>query len=855
MAPFRVSNRKTEAKVGLQSRRRRGAKAAAKTVNPGAETEQRHTQALEASEARYRLLFESAPHGILILDARTGVIEEVNPYLLNMLGYSRSECVGKRFWEVDALRDIEASQSGFEALQSNTYFRRESLLLRAKGDYLIEAEFISIVYEEKHRKMMQCQIRALAGRLQTDGTLPPAEAELRALFASMRDVVLVIDRRGIYLEIAPTDPGLLYQPPHELLGKQLGDVFPSQQAEAFLETIRQVLETGKSAQIEYELRIGERLIAFSTSIARMGPDRTLWVARDITERRRILDALQQSEEKYRGLFNVISNGIFVCDVRGFLSLANPALARMLGVDDPNELVGRNVMEFVAPSMLNEFAQAFGDLAHTGEAPPLLGVEVVWRDGTQRSIEIKASAELDHGQVLGAHGIVRDVTEHKMAEEALQESEARFRLALDNSPLVVSRQDAQLRYLWIYNSHPGFDPEFVIGKTDSELLAPEDAARLTEIKRRVLQTGSAARAEVSATINGETFVHDLTVEPLRDTSDNVIGVTNAEMDITERKQAEEVLGRLAAIVESSDDAIIGKTLDGVITSWNSGAQRLFGYSAEEAIGQPVSLVVPPDRHDELLGILSLLERGERVEHLETVRVRKDGVRLDVSVSSSPIRDGAGRVVAAASISRDITERKRVQDELRGAKDTLESTNRDLQQSLAREELLARTDGLTGLCNRIHFDELARREFHAAVRHQRPLTILMMDVDNFKQINDSLGHAAGDDVLALIAHTAAGQLRGTDVLARFGGDEFILLLSETTAQQGLTVADRLRAGVAAIRIPDAKDAPGITLSIGIAELRRNPMDEGVKQIVQRADDALYRAKAGGRNRAVIFESGMV
>jgi diguanylate cyclase (GGDEF)-like protein len=94
-----------------------------------------------------------------------------------------------------------------------------------------------------------------------------------------------------------------------------------------------------------------------------------------------------------------------------------------------------------------------------------------------------------------------------------------------------------------------------------------------------------------------------------------------------------------------------------------------------------------------------------------------------------------------------------------------------------------------------------------------------------------------------------------VARFGGDEFILLLSETTAQQGLTVAERLRARVAETRIPDAKEAPGITLSIGIAELRRNPIDEGVEQIVQRADEALYRAKAGGRNRAVIFESGMV
>jgi PAS domain S-box-containing protein len=121
--------------------------------------------------------------------------------------------------------------------------------------------------------------------------------------------------------------------------------------------------------------------------------------------------------------------------------------------------------------------------------------------------------------------------------------------------------------------------------------------------------------------------------------------------------------LAAIVESSDDAIISKTLAGTITSWNRGAEVLYGYAADEAVGQPISLIIPTDRPDELPAIMARLRRGGRIDHFETVRVRKDGARIDISVSISPIRDDTGRIVGAASIGRDITERMRAERQRR------------------------------------------------------------------------------------------------------------------------------------------------------------------------------------------------
>ena len=136
--------------------------------------------------------------------------------------------------------------------------------------------------------------------------------------------------------------------------------------------------------------------------------------------------------------------------------------------------------------------------------------------------------------------------------------------------------------------------------------------------------------------------------------------------------------LAAIVESSDDAIITKTLDGTITSWNRGAELLYGHTAAEAIGRPISLIIPPERPDELPSIMARLRRGERVDHYETVRLRKDGARLDVSVSISPIRNDAGTIVGAASIGRDISERTRAERERRA-----------LEQQ-AQQELAARRE---------------------------------------------------------------------------------------------------------------------------------------------------------------------
>jgi PAS domain S-box-containing protein len=186
----------------------------------------------------------------------------------------------------------------------------------------------------------------------------------------------------------------------------------------------------------------------------------------------------------------------------------------------------------------------------------------------------------------------------------------------------------------------------------------------------------------------------------------------------RLKADKAAGLLASIVDSSDDAIISKTLDGVITSWNAGAERLFGYTAQEAAGRHISMIIPLDRRDEEITILARLSRGERIDHFDTVRLRKDGTSIDVSLSISPLRDSAGKVIGASKIARDITARKRVERELheseqrfRQLADALDTQVQFRTQELRRRnaEILQQSDQLRDLSGRLMFtqDEERRR----------------------------------------------------------------------------------------------------------------------------------------------------
>jgi PAS domain S-box-containing protein len=266
---------------------------------------------------------------------------------------------------------------------------------------------------------------------------------------------------------------------------------------------------------------------------------------------------------------------------------------------------------------------------------------------------------------------------RRAEHTLRAGEERFRTFLDVAAdaLMVHTQDGTVVDV---NRHAyeclGYTRQELIGMKPAVFDAGLDETRLSRVIAQV-EAGDAVTFETQwRRKDGTVFPVEVRGRQFRYGA-RWLGISISR-DISERKQAEERTAKLAAIVESSDDAIISKDLNGMITTWNTGAERLFGYAAHEVIGQSVAMLMPPGGVDEVRGILERIRSAERVDHFETVRRRKDGTLVDISLTVSPIIDGSGNVVGASKVARDISERKRAEERLREKDAALETARTEL-----------------------------------------------------------------------------------------------------------------------------------------------------------------------------------
>lgn len=242
---------------------------------------------------------------------------------------------------------------------------------------------------------------------------------------------------------------------------------------------------------------------------------------------------------------------------------------------------------------------------------------------------------------------------------------------------VARCSRDLRYVWVSPEYAGWigrDADAIVGRAIVDIVGTEAFETIRPYVERVL-SGERADFEFEADFTGmgTRWVHAVYV-PAVDATGTTTGWVARVDDITDRIELEQAQTRLAAIVEGSDDAIIGKTLNGIVMTWNSGAERLFEYTAAEMIGQPIHRLVPADRPDDVDRILSAVRRGHRVDHYETQRIRKDGRRISVSLTVSPIRNRAGHIIGASKIARDVTERRVTDADLRESLDILTALNR-------------------------------------------------------------------------------------------------------------------------------------------------------------------------------------
>jgi diguanylate cyclase (GGDEF)-like protein/PAS domain S-box-containing protein len=449
---------------------------------------------------------------------------------------------------------------------------------------------------------------------------------------------------------------------------------------------------------------------------------------------------------------------------------------------------------------------------------------------------------DHLERLGPavrHGLreIEARRARRAAEAALAESEERFRASFENAPVgmaLVSVEPESLgRFMWVNRTLctiAGMSKERLLGLGIESIASPEDGvAGRVGIKRLLAGNESAYSTETRyERRDGSTVWVEVRVSLIRDERGGPLNFLAQVLDLTERKQGEEVRAHLAAIVESSEDAIVGQDLDGTIVSWNRGAERLYGYRATEVVGRPISVLVPEDRSGELEQILGRIRRGERIENLETVRKDRNGHWIAVSLSMSPVVAPDGRVSGVAAIARDITERKEFEAQL---------------------QFLADHDVLTGLINRRRFIYTLSHHIDLVNRYGPGGAVLILDLDNFKEINDTLGHRAGDETIRAASGVLNGRLRSSDVLARLSGDEFAVLLAQADEEQARLLASDLLELLRQHPIFVAGRSVRITASVGVALFQ--PKDElDSEGLLASADVAMYQAKEAGRDQLAIY-----
>ena len=374
------------------------------------------------------------------------------------------------------------------------------------------------------------------------------------------------------------------------------------------------------------------------------------------------EALRESEERFRHMADNAPVMIWLTEPDGactYLSRSWYEFTRQT----PKTGLGFGWLDATHPDDRQYVYDAFIVANEKGEAFRL-EYRLRRQDGEYRWMIDSAVPRLSpNGEFLGYIGSIIDITDRKRAETALEESEERFRTLTDNAPtLIWVNGPAGCEFVnQAYLEFLGMDEEEICGYDWTQFIHPEDREGYVNAYFEAVSRRGRFEAECRLRRRDGEYRWVQSVGMPRFEGGELKGYVGASADIHERKLAETVSAQLAAIVESSNDAIISKDLNGIIVSWNKGAQKMFGYAADEVIGKPVTILFPEDRLDEEPRILERLRRGERIEQFDTVRRRKDGREIDISLVVSPIRDMAGKVIGASKIARDISERKRAEVE--------------------------------------------------------------------------------------------------------------------------------------------------------------------------------------------------
>jgi PAS domain S-box-containing protein len=508
-------------------------------------------------------------------------------------------------------------------------------------------------------------------------TLRRSESRFRRLVNAAREGVWEVDADGRTTFVNPRMAEMLGYGANEILGRHLSDFADASGAADIAQRMNLCrCGIGEQRDFRFQRHDGSPLWAIVSSAPLFTDDGTfagaLGMITDISERKLAEDRQREAEMRFRTIFEQAGIGMAMVDIdSGKIMQCNAALARMLGYEI-GQLIERTVEDISESEDYRKDRENWTSLAQGDGVMFRMEKRYRRKDGSMMWGVLTSTIIRDEAaRPLFIIGMLEDVTAARQSQAELRRLAGRLALTMDS--ITDGFFTLDLDWCFTYVNREGgrllrYAPADLLGKVFWDVFDETTIPVATREYRRAMQT--------MRTVSFEEYNHerDMWFEVRAYPSDE--GLAVYLHDVSSRKAAEFANSRISAIVDSSDDAIISKSLDGIITTWNAGAERIFGYSAEEMIGQPILRLIPPELRAEETKILSLIRRNQRVEHFDTERIRKDGTRVDVSITVSPIKDGSGAITGASKVARDISARKQTDAALRDYSRRLQQLSRRL-----------------------------------------------------------------------------------------------------------------------------------------------------------------------------------
>jgi diguanylate cyclase (GGDEF)-like protein/PAS domain S-box-containing protein len=701
-------------------------------------------------------------------------------------------------------------------------------------------------------------------RKQAENALKESEKKYRLLHESMTDGFVSVDMNGNFIEGNEIYQKMLGYTQAELAQLTYKDITPEKWFAFEMDIVEnQIIKRGYSDiyEKEYIRKNGTVFpVELHTVLLRdeQGKPAGMWaIVRDITERKMAEEALNESHE----LFSLF---MFHSPVYTFIKEVTPDESRVLQASENykkmigiagRDMIGRTMQELFPPETAAKFTADDWSVVTTGQA-----IKLDEELNEHHYTTIKFPITQGNKTLLAGYTI--DITEQELAKTALKNSELFIKSVLNSLTAHIAVLDRQGKIVTINEAWRKFarendSPNSTDYVGSNYLDACQAAIEQGDLIAKQVHQGIRAVLDgLQSQFNIEYSCHSptrqrwftVTVLPMYETGS---GLVVLHQDITERKQAENSLREseerfYKAFHSGPVGLAITRASDGVYIDVNEAFSEIVGFSRKELTGH-TSLelnIATPEQRQSYTG--QVYKDGFVYNREMTLRNKSGELRVALG-SMEVIEINHGTCVLSTAI--DITERKQAEDELRRAKELLTVVNRDLKNALAREMQLAHTDSLTGINNRRRLYELAEHEFEIAVRYQQPLSVMMFDIDYFKKVNDTFGHAVGDQILQRVTQIACAELRSADVLGRYGGEEFVAILPMTNAQQAYPLAERIRLGAKTIHVATEKGDATVTLSIGIIEMVHGAQAMSVEALIHAADESMYSAKQAGRNQTKI------